>query len=226
MRFLFSLLAVFSTLVFSDQPTSAKQDKPCMKLGVLPLGHGLDRVKLAGERLFASVGHCVTFVIAPVRRAEALTLNGSLDGQLLRTKVWAQSFGDQVVVVPTPLFTDDILAVSLAHKNISVQSLDDLVGWRVLITGGHRWAEAQLAERGITPVTASTATRYLELLELDRVDVGLTERVGIEPLQGKPQFAVQPIAKIDYHIVLRSAHMSLIADLDAAVAALRAQRKN
>ncbi len=211
--FVFFLGLALGSNVMATEPDR----QHCLKLGILPLVPEVETVKKAGQSLFASVGGCVEFVAAPVRRAESMTISGTLDGEFLRTRTWAEGLGNSVIVVPTPLHEAQVLAISLARRELNIKSLDDLRGKRVIIVGGHRWAETKLEELNMMPVVVNNADRYVELLRLERADVGLSEQLGMEHFLNKPEFISMPVAKITYHIVLRQEHSDIVPNLDQAI---------
>lgn len=217
------LTLIYCVVWLAGAHTARADDAPCLRLGVLPFLEGAEQAGAFGEAIFKAAGVCVDLVIAPVRRSEVMTLKGQLDGELMRTKVWADQFKDQVVLVPTPLYSDDVIAVFLAERDFQLTSLDDLKGHRVMITGGNRWAEAQLKARGIDPLVESTPARYLEAIRIGRVDIGLTERSTAGPAEKDVNFAMIPVAQVSYHIVLRREHEALVPRLDAAIRALLAR---
>jgi len=218
-------IAAALVLAMAATAPAPSQAPQCLKIGVLPLLAGGEQVQAFGQAIFATAGQCVEFIVAPVRRAEALTLSGKLDGELLRTTVWAKKFQDKVIYVPTPLYGDDVMAVSLTLRGYDFKALEDLKGHRVLITGGNRWAEAKLASMDIEPVKAYTTERYLELIRLERADVGLTEKSGLGPVANLPDLTFQRVGFVTYHIVLRHEHRALVPLLDRAVRAALAARE-
>ena len=79
----FFLVCLGTGTTVASQPD---EDDICLKLGILPLIPDLENIKQAGQHLFSSIGQCVDFIAAPVRRAEAMTVGGTLDGEFLRTQ--------------------------------------------------------------------------------------------------------------------------------------------
>lgn len=219
------ILAICVVFVETNAAAAQETDKQCLKLGVFEFQNAMPLAQSYGREAFAMAGTCVEYVSAPVRRTEALVKSGSLDGELMRTKIWAQRLGQPMLVVPTPIFIDDILAVYLRSKSLKLATLDDLKGSRVVITGGHRWAEEQLRRRGIEPLAASTKGRYLELLHFEQADVGLLEKSGLSVIQDENLLMTSPVSKIEYHIVLQQKHAGLLPKLDSALKKIRAREE-
>ncbi|MBO6503363.1 MAG: hypothetical protein JJ850_14845 [Kordiimonadaceae bacterium] len=180
-------------------------------------------MKTLGQFVLQGAGQCVEYIEAPVKRTEALIRNGMLDGDLMRTKIWADQNVDTVVYVPTPLYQDEIVAVFVKPLSQSLGSLNDLRSKRVVITSGHRWAEAQLMQRGITPVMASTYGHFMEHIHFGKVDVGLIEKSSLPMLGEEPNVMTKVISPIQFHIVLRKEHEDLVPSLDTALKRIKAQ---
>lgn len=149
-----------------------------------------------------------------------LVSRGKLDGEYMRTAVWAERFKRDVVYVPTPVFVDQITAVSLARNNFSLRSLSDLQNYSVAIASGHRWAEAKVAELGIIPTRVNSSVRFMELLTSGQVDLGLVEQSVLTVLPNLSELNADPISPIPYHIVLRRQYADLIPALDASLQAV------
>ena len=210
------------TVLLVCAPAQSSDENTCIKLGVPPLSERAQPLKTLGQMVLQSAGQCVEFLEAPVRRTEALIRSGMLDGDLIRTKIWAEQNADIVVFVPTPLYRDEIVAVFVKSEGQDINSLNDLRSKRVVITGGHRWAEAQLRARGITPVMASTFGHFLEHIHFDKVDVGLMEKSALDMLGQEPNVMTKTVSPIQFHIVMRQEHAALIPKLDAAVQRVKA----
>lgn len=196
----------------------AAMDAPCLKVGLFqklainPAHH--DKLTL----IFENAGLCATVIISPIRRSELLLLSGQLDGEYIRSGAWARQHEGRVVTVPTPVFVDKIMAVSLERKAFQFKSLADLKGYRVLIPGGHRWAEAKMVQLGVVPLQVEAINRFFELINIERVDAGLIEKVALSLIPVKPAgLRADPVAEISYYLVLHKKHRALLPTLDASV---------
>lgn len=220
---IFRLISALIIGMVLSGTANARQLTSCLKLGTPPLPERAQPIKTLGQFVLQGAGQCVEFVEAPVKRTEALIRNGMLDGDLIRTKIWADQNADTVVYVPTPLYQDEIVAVFIKPFGKDLNSLNDLKSKRVAITNGHRWAEAQLMKRGITPVMASTFGHFMEHIHYGKVDVGLMEKSALAMLGEQPNVMTKTISPIQFHIVLRQEHSALVPALDAALQRLKAQ---
>lgn len=213
-------LLVFSFCVLFQAFTVTASDgtpQSCLKINILP---DLVDTQKAVERfkpIFDEAGICSQFVSMPVRRSELAIQNGQLDGELLRTRVWANMFKGQVVHVPTPIHVAQMVAISLREKQLKLVSLADLRGRRVVITWGHRWSEAKMAELGVSLIKASSAQRFLESLRFEQAELGFVECSLVPLLKDLSDFQIDPIVPLPYHIVLHRRHQALVPALDAAL---------
>lgn len=159
----------------------------------------------------------------PVVRSERLTLDGKLDGQLLRTRAWAERFGDEFVIVPTPVYAEGFDAVFLMTRNLELKSMQDLRGLSVAMSLGHRWAESQLKKQGIAPVKVSSFAAFGELLASGDVDVGIAEHSVTTHLGSQPHMRLSHIGSVEYHVVLRGEHRALVPAIDLALQQLNSE---
>lgn len=215
--FAISLAAIFSAAAAAADV----QTKPCLRIGVFNTLAENKAVFGKAKRIFKVAGQCVTFATVPPRRAEMMDLEGSLDGELQRTMFWAQMHADKVIAVPTPLFTEKMMALSLEDKQFNLTSLQDLRGKRVLIAAGHRWLEARMAEIDVKPLSASRIPRYMELLRSGSVDVGLMDASILGWMGNMTDIRTQEVAKVDYHIILQRKYADVIDRLDDAARAVK-----
>ncbi len=206
----------FSAAVAADVPS-----KPCLRIGMFDVLAANEAVLDTAKRIFEIADVCVDLVIVPPRRAELMDLEGSLDGELQRTMLWARMHADKIIPVPTPLFTEKMMALSLEGKQLHLTSLQDLRGKRVLIAGGHRWLEARMAEMDIEPLSASRIPRYMELLRSGPVDVGLMDASILKFMGNMTDIKIQEVAKVDYHIMLQRKYAGIVDRLDAAARAVK-----
>ena len=208
------VLALFCSLSFS---LAVFAEPPCLSISGIPKFGDVTKVIENARKIFDAAGICARFSALPLRRSEQLLLDGKLDGELLRTDVWAEMFKAYAVAVPTPLHRDRMMALSLQTRKRSFGKLEDLKGYRVMIIGGHRWAEVKTKALGIEAVPATTQERFVALVRLGRVDVGLVEESLLPLLEDDSGIQVEPIAAIYYHIVLRREHEGLVSALDKAL---------
>ncbi|SDD25582.1 extracellular solute-binding protein, family 3 [Kordiimonas lacus] len=196
---------------------AARADTSCLRMGVIFRAETVLEVKQAAQRIFDRAGLCLELVEMPVRRAEQMVLRGGLDGEILRTALWVEQHKEDVIAVPTPFFEDHMMAISLEARQLKIQEMNDLRPYKVVIAGGHRWAEAKLGALGIEPVKTSSASRYLELLHIGRVDVGLMEESLVALISNKQGIALKRLERLPYYTVLRRDHEALVPQLDAAL---------
>lgn len=189
----------------------------CLRMGVILQVETVIQIKTAAQRVFDKAGLCLELVEMPVRRSEQMTLRGELDGEILRTALWVDQHKDDIVAIPTPFYEDNMMAITLESRNLQIRNMDDLRPYRVVIAGGHRWAEARLSALGITPVKTSSASRYLELLRVGRVDAGLMEESLVKLIANRQGIALQRLEALNYYTVLRRGHEGLVPRLDAAL---------
>jgi hypothetical protein len=191
--------------------------RTCLTLSYFPPPSSQERMLELGLSVFREAGLCVHLVPVPARRSRQMMVSGKIDGQLMRTLVWAQQHRHSVVSVPTPIVVNKMMAVSLKKNGYLLKVMDDLMGLRVLIFEGHRWAEAELAKRSIQPAHASSIVRFIERMRFREVDVGLMENAVLGRLQEQPDFALQSVADVPYHLVLHIKHARYIGALDEAI---------
>lgn len=217
-RCIVSLILYSAMVVGSPLPTAAQQEEArCLRIAHFDSAVIRARLQTMGKIIFRDAGLCIDLHPMPVRRAEQMSVLGKLDGELMRTRYWLSLHKDEMVAVPTPVAVTQMFAVTLKKRNLEFKSLDDLVGFRVVITGGHRWAEDQLSNRGIDPIQASTLPRFLELLRFRRIDVGLMESSVMLQLGEQPDIRAASVADLSYHIVLRKEVAHHVSALDVAV---------
>lgn len=216
---------ITSLLLLVSMPFAAAANE-CLRIGVIEEGKAPLRVMKVGRRVFGQAKLCVEFVLVPVRRAEAMTLAGELDGEMFRSDIWIKRHEDKVVGVPTPIYIDQMVAISLMEKKLGISSFDDLRGKRVVITGGHRWAETRLGALGVSPVKANSVDQFMELLKVGRVEVGLLEASLIGDLGRLEGVVIKPVSPLPYFMVLRRCHADLIAVLDDAIQWVKSNPEN
>lgn len=167
--------------------------------------------------VFPVAGICVKLVPIPPKRSEQLTREGKIDGELMRTLVWVGMNSSYVVAVPTPIVENRMLAVSLKHRGYLLKVLEDMRGLDVVVFGGHRWAESKVEEIGIKPQRVNSMARFYELIRRGGASVGLIEDSVLGPFRDKPEFQMQKVGRVGYHIVLLQKHKGLVGALDKAV---------
>lgn len=198
-------------------PAVSSAADPCLRMGVILQVETVIQVKTAAQRVFDKAGLCLELVEMPVRRSEQMTLRGELDGEILRTALWVDQHEADIVAIPTPFYEDNMMAITLESRNLQIKRMNDLRSYTVVIAGGHRWAEARLAALGISPVKTSSASRYLELLRIGRVDVGLMEESLVKLIANRQGIEMQRLETLNYYTVLRRDHARLVPQLDAAL---------
>lgn len=215
-----NLIRIFIGIMFfisaSVMPAAAA-DHECLKINHSPVPslEFFQRYK----PVFTEAGICVELVSMPVRRGELRVVLGELDGELMRTAAWVHQFRDQVVHVPTPIHMDHIMAISLARNAYQPQSLEDLKGYDVLISGGHRWAEAKMAELGIKPAKAESYDHFVKMIQFGHVDLGIMEQTLLPLIEDKSNLKIDPLVPLPYYIALHRRHEHLIPALDASLQA-------
>jgi len=199
-------------------PVAAAEKRDCLTLATLTAYTDSPNISLIGEAVFRDIGQCVTIVPMPTRRAEQLSKAGSLDGQLMRTAVWAKLHDKIVTSVPTPIHAVSIEAVALRSRgDIQIVGFEDLRPHRVLIGQGHRWMEAQMKAHGIDYEAVGTHARFTEVLLSGGADVGVTDSIVVQALPKQEILKIMPVTRMEYHIVLRHQHGHLVAPLDRAL---------
>lgn len=213
--------AIWLARVFPGPAVAADDYVHCMRLAIVPNVSFEHATIAAARKAFERAGVCVALLPMPVRRSEQILLKGELDGDLLRTPYWANLHGDRIVKVPTPVAIDRMVAISLTSNGFVFGDLPDLAGRSVVISAGHRWAEAQLRNVGIAPMSANSTVKMFELLRVGRVDVGFLEASLVPEETERAGLTVMPVAEIAYHIVLHNKHAALVPKLDAALRGTR-----
>ena len=211
------LMVVFCLLCVPFSAFARADDSSCLKIGN-PLTL-LDGQKLADfiKTLATDSGLCVRLVPIPIRRSEQMLLSGRLDGELLRTRLWAQSHKTQVAMVPAPAFIGAVVTVSPSGYGLNIAGLQDLQGKKVLIFDGFHWAEQKLAGLGVTTVMVSSPARFFDTLRGGTVDVGVLEKTILPYLGEQPDMDIRELEPLSYHIVLRQKHAALVAVFDAVL---------
>jgi len=221
-----TLVKVFFVLgffiLFCTGGISALDKNPPTKPACLQISYfsGLSietRVREVGNAIFAEAGQCIELLPLPVKRAEQMTIDGMLDGELMRTKPWIDLHASDVVYVPTPISYASIIAVSLKRRAMKAASMADLQGHRVAISGGHRWAEEQLSKIGVVPIESNSIARFLELLRFEKVDVALLEKQAIPLLGDSADFHFAEVGRYPYYLVLRQEHAAHIPGFDRGI---------
>ena len=211
------ILLLLASLSFVSPVASLAEGDGCLQLGVLSMLADREEILTATKQIFRDAGECVEITALPTRRSEMLSTSGTLDGEVLRTAYWASQHQDQMVMVPTPLFTDQIVAVSLETRNLELASIADLKPYRVVISVGHRWGEAQLAAIGVQPMETNSPARFVELIKIGRVDIGMVEQSMFSHFGRMEGLRISPLTPLAYHMVLNREHEGLIPAIDAAL---------
>lgn len=209
------ILCVLAWLIAASAASATHEN--CLRVASLPNVSGQFDVVALGTQIFETAGLCADIVEMPVQRSERLTLDGALDGQLMRTKVWADLYAADMTLVPTPLLTEEVVMLSVAGAPQAIMSLDDLRGKTVGISMGHRWAQRTLTTLGARPVEASSVGALGVLIGSGKVDIGIIDRASLTAGGEVPNLTVTPIAAVDYHIVLRNEYAHHVSELDAAL---------
>lgn len=213
-----SLLCAAAALAGLSAPVVASEKRGCLTLATLTAYTENPNISLIGEAVFSDIGQCVTIVPMPTRRAEQLSKAGSLDGQLMRTAVWAKLHDKIVTSVPTPIHAVSIEAVALRSRgDISIAGFEDLRPYRVLIGQGHRWMETQMKANEISYEAVGTHARFTEVLLSGKADVGVTDSIVVQALPKQEILKIMPVTRMEYHIVLRHRHSHLVVPLDQAL---------
>lgn len=116
----------------------------CVKIATYSDDPQLAPLILGLERLYQSVGQCVTFQAVPLMRAHGLQLGGWIDGQLGRTAFWLEKHGNEVQVIRPAILKLDASLASLpsAPPVTEVKQLAQrLVGHRRDVVWGGVWLD-------------------------------------------------------------------------------------
>lgn len=211
------LCSLLCALAYST--TAVADDQHCLKVGRVEFLANNVQASKGFSEIFERAGLCADFIVLPVRRSEQMLLNGELDGEMMRTQHWAQSNSDTVTLVPTPIYVDQMVAISLRANQFQLTSLVDLKKLRIVISGGHRWAEAKMAEIDVEPMRAGNGQRFMELLRSGKADAGFLEQSLLPLVQKLEDFQVDPIVPLPYHIVLHRRHEAIVPILEEALKA-------
>ncbi|MBL4790636.1 MAG: hypothetical protein JKY60_16855 [Kordiimonadaceae bacterium] len=207
-----------TTATVAAWPGTAVPGTPvCLRMAIVP-DVPLDHPTISNARsAFKVAGVCTETIPMPVRRSEQLIHTGGLDGDFLRTKLWAEMHADEVLLVPTPVAVDQMVVISLIKKRAEFPQMASLSGHMVAISAGHRWAEQKLAEVNAKAIGTNSAFKILELVRHGRVDAGLVEASLLPPENERTDIRIDPVSKISYHIVLLKKHVKMLPALNAAL---------
>ncbi len=175
------------------------------------------RLQRFQRQMAADHGICLTFIAIPFRRSEQMMLQGKLDGDLLRTAIWAEMYAREVVAVPTPAFRSAVIAISPKASAVKITALLDLKAYRLLYPSGFRWAEQVVLELDMSAMQIPSVGRYLTTLRAGEADVGLLEKSVLPFLGDVSDMTIQEVEKLDYFIVLQRRHAGLVNAFDAAL---------
>jgi len=202
----------------SAWPGTAVPPNPvCLRMAIVP-GVAMNHPTIENARAaFADAGVCTETIPMPVRRSEQLIRAGDLDGDFLRSKVWAEMHADEVILVITPVAVDQMVVISRVDEGNEFPDLASLSGHMVAISAGHRWAEHKIAEVGGKAMGTNSGVKILELVRRGRVTAGLLEASLLPPANERTDIRVDPVSEISYHIVLRKKHVNLLPALNAAL---------
>jgi len=171
------------------------------------------------EEAYARIGYAVGFAEVPAERALVMSNDGTVDGEAGRVPV-IEPRCPNLIRVPTPIYTNRIVAFARQDGISPDATWDDLMPYRVGVLLGYRYIDKRTALMN-RAVVSSYANLFSLLLE-GRVDVAVVEYLDALPalrsLDMKTLRMLQPPLAFNsmYHYLHRR-HADLVPKIDAVL---------
>lgn len=175
--------------------------------------------------IYHRAGFCAISIPASPKRIEQMITAGTLDGDWIRVEGYAETFGQDLVEVPVPLFQIEAVLLSLAYSDFNGQP-EDLAERRVGYQAGFRWIEKNLPLMGGVPVELPSGTPVKDLLKRGRFEIFATDGVRAKMIEKTfteedPTLRIHSWRKISFYHLVHSRHANkreaLKTAFDAAI---------
>jgi len=174
------------------------------------------------RKVFEKAGVCAKYINIPLKRMQHNMMNGSLDGEYLRVKAYAELMKDYVIPIPTEAITLDGFLVSFKNSGFAPQTLADIRNKRIGVIHGAVWQRK--AAKGAEKIYRAYKYDILaELVRRQELDAFLIERLSLQSLLTSGVFSpgdvtISPVViKIPTYIFLHKKHKDMIPRLDKAL---------
>jgi len=175
------------------------------------------------EEAYARIGYVATFVEVPAERALVMSNQGKVDGEAGRVPV-IEPGCPNLIRVPTPIYTNRVVAFTRADGVPYVASWDALIHYRVGTALGYKFVGKMTSNMNRTMV--SDYGKLFNMLTRGRVDVVVAEYFDVLPalrtLDLKTVRLLQPPLAFNpmYHY-LHKRHADLVPRIDRALRDMR-----
>lgn len=200
----------------------------CLRLAFYTEMPGGEPLAKALAQAYEQAGVCITIVDMPLARAGQLIISGELDADIARTQAFIDKADGNVIAVPTPVFTLQIVAITLKDSQFEPTQPSDLKGRTIGVKSGVHWIAAlgddtRIMDVHQTPQLLTMVERArLEVALVDTATLGVLRRLGHGPSEKLKVSA--PIIEFPIYHVLNARHASLVPKLDAILQEIQSAR--
>jgi len=209
----------------SGSPVAARErdQRPRLVFTTFPSGGmGLLFKRILTEA-YGRIGYDVEAVKVPAERGLVMANQGQCDGMDARAPVIEETCAN-LVRVPTPLYTNTVVAFSKRTDMDLAEGWDALAPYRLGSVLGYKFVEKMTS--AYDRVLVSCYGQLFAMLKNDRLDVAVTEYLDVMPSLrgfdfGNIRLLSPPLAHTPMYHYLHEKHADLVPVIDAVLRQMR-----
>ncbi|MDX1737360.1 MAG: transporter substrate-binding domain-containing protein [Alphaproteobacteria bacterium] len=174
--------------------------------------------------IYAKIGHTVTILPLPARRAEEMLKANKIDGEILRIKDYGALHRGYILRVPTSFYYIETMAFASKGLKANIRNRQDLEPYRLVKILGIKHTN-NISENMPMVTDTKTTLSMMQMLQNGRADIGLTSNIdGQETLNRMNIDDIVPVspalAKLELFHYLSSQRYELLHQVDSTIKAM------